>query len=659
MNVQTVFLSLFLSLVCGCAQTLHDSPALQKGIVLSRPGHSGSVKVPLKNSAAVKTPLKNSIAAKTVVAAAKPAGSEKVSTVSETKSENKDVQALLNEAADFCEASQKLWQNGESDKALETLDRAYSLILSVRTDDNPELIQQKEDLRLTISKRILEIYASRNTAAAGTHNAIPLIMNDYVRTEIETLTEGKCKEESFFLRAYKRSGKYRPLIVEELKKEGLPEELSWLPLIESGFRVYALSNARALGLWQFIQSTGSRFGLKRDKYVDERLDPEKATKAAVAYLKELHRIFGDWSTVLAAYNCGEGRVLGIIREQNVNYLDNFWDLYEKLPEETARYVPRFMATLHIIKNPEKYGLELGEPYSPPEYETVELSKQVHLKDIAEMIDMPREKLRELNPELRYSIVPDGEYQLRVPPQTGDILLAKLDDMPETSSPDELSASEETPAREPATVRAAAPVRTKKTVKAEAVKSVKAVKTPAVSVSSHKVRRGETVSGIARRYRISVNTLARMNGIGKRSRLAAGKVLKIPGGRITAASRSEEYGKTKYRPPVTKHIVKRGDSLYNIASRYDTTPDALKGLNNIRKAKIQIGQVLKLPVKARISSSSNNKKAAKVDLKTYRVRRGDALSDIARRHKMDLDRFLKVNHMTQRSKIYPGQKLYVD
>ncbi len=701
MNVHTVFLSLFLSLVFGCAPTLQNSSDLQKGIVLSRPERS--VKVQSGKKTAVKTSSKNSAAVKTVAAnsVTKPAVSEK-----KTVSGNKSFSAVLNEAADLCEASQKLWKSGESDKALKSLDRAYSLILSVESGDNSELIQQKEDLRLTISKRILEIYASRNTAAVGTHNEIPLIMNEYVQTEIETLTEGKRREESFFIRAYKRSGKYRPLILEELKKAGLPEELSWLPLIESGFRVYALSNARALGLWQFIQSTGYRFGLKRDKYIDERLDPEKATKAAVAYLKELHQIFGDWTTVLAAYNCGEGRVLSTIREQNVNYLDNFWDLYEKLPEETARFVPRFIATLHIINDPKKYGLELGEAYSPPEYETVEISRQIHLKDVAELIDMPREKLRELNPELRYSIVPGGEYRLRVPPQTGDILLSRLDDTPEgTPSSEELSASEEpqvqeedasvvrddapirddapvideapirddapviddAPVRKSAPVRAAAPVRTKKAAKTVTLKSVKAVKKAAVSVSYHKVRRGETISSIARRYSISVNTVARMNGIGKRGHLVAGNVIKIPGGSVRTVSRSEEYGRTKYRPPVSKHIVRRGDSIYNIASRYNTTPDTLKGLNNIRKAKIRIGQVLKLPVKADIRSNnkaakvyiSSSKKAAKLDLRTYRVRRGDVLLDIARRHKMEFDRFLKVNHMTQRSKIYPGQKLYVD
>ena len=141
------------------------------------------------------------------------------------------------------------------------------------------------------------------------------------------------------------------------RKRVCPKSCRGFPLIESGYKVKALSKARALGLWQFIPSTGYKFGLKRDQYIDERIDPIKSTDAAIAYLKELHNIFGDWATVLAAYNCGENRVLRVIRSQNINYLDNFWDLYERLPRETARYVPRFLATLHIMNDLAQYGLD--------------------------------------------------------------------------------------------------------------------------------------------------------------------------------------------------------------------------------------------------------------------------------------------------------------
>jgi membrane-bound lytic murein transglycosylase D len=273
-------------------------------------------------------------------------------------------QDLLDTALDLAQTSQDFWSTGELDRAIETLDQAYIFVMNADTENHPDLIQQKEDLRFMISKRILEIYASRYTAVDGNHNAIPLTMNKHVENEIK-LFQGR--ERKFFLASYNRSGKYREKIVASLKQAGLPEELSWLPLIESGFKVKALSRARALGLWQFIPSTGYKFGLKRDTWIDERLDPEKSTAAAIDYLEELHNIFGDWTTVLAGYNCGEGRVLRVIRDQKINYLDNFWDLYEKLPRETARYVPRFLATLHILSDPEKYGFQFEEPDEPLPY----------------------------------------------------------------------------------------------------------------------------------------------------------------------------------------------------------------------------------------------------------------------------------------------------
>ena len=246
--------------------------------------------------------------------------------VPEDSDQGEKIQSVLDEALDFCQASQDFWQKGELENALEALDHAYALILNIDTTNSPKLIQQKEDLRFMISKRILEIYASRSIVVNGNHNAIPLVMNKHVQLEIDHFT--KYGEKNFFVEAFKRSGKYRPQIVSALKAAGMPPELSWLPLIESGFKVRALSPARALGMWQFIPSTGYKFGLQRNTWIDERMDPEKSTLAAIAYLKELHGLFGDWTTSLAAYNCGEGRVLRTISTQKVQYLDDFWDLYE-------------------------------------------------------------------------------------------------------------------------------------------------------------------------------------------------------------------------------------------------------------------------------------------------------------------------------------------
>ncbi|MGA8018488.1 MAG: LysM peptidoglycan-binding domain-containing protein [Desulfobacterales bacterium] len=520
----------------------------------------------------------------------------------------KSVQKILDEALNYCEVSQQFWQKGELDNALEALDQAYALILDVDTSDQPKLIQQKEDLRFLISKRILEIYASRNIVVNGNHNAIPMVINRFVQAEIDNFTTGS--EHTFFVESYRRSGRYRPKIVASLHEAGLPTELSWLPLIESGFKVNALSKARALGLWQFIPSTGYKFGLSRDKYIDERLDPDKATAGAIAYLKELHQIFGDWTTVLAAYNCGEGRVLRVIREQNVNYLDNFWDLYERLPYETARYVPRFLATLYIIENKDRYGLNDIQLDSPSEYEEIEITRQVHLKNVAVSIGVTEVQMSALNPELRYKIAPPDKYLLKVPAGTGDVLTAKLDSIPES-------------------------------------------KPPTRAVVYHRVRRGETLSTIARKYRVHVNSIMRANNLRRSNYIVAGRLLKIPmaGYRYQAAITS---GTTV--AAAETHKVARGDNLWNIAKRYGTTTNKIQEINNLRSTKLYTGQVLKLPGSGQSRTADSS---AGHSYRVYSVQAGDSAFAIAQQHKMNLDRLLDINQLSSASKIFPGQQLYIE
>jgi membrane-bound lytic murein transglycosylase D len=431
-------------------------------------------------------------------------------------------------------------------------------------------------------------------------------MNKHVRAELHLFTKGV--EKKFFRQSYVRSGKYRPLIVSKLKEAGIPEELSWLPLIESGFKVKAMSKARALGLWQFIPSTGYKFGLKRNQYIDERIDPVKSTDAAIAYLKELHQIFGDWTTVLAAYNCGEGRVLRVIRSQNVNYLDNFWDLYARLPRETARYVPRFLATIHIIKNSESYGIDAIATDKPLDYEIVEVNRQVQITDIAKKINVSGKRLKELNPELRYNILPPEKYALKVPPAKADLLLAAIDTIPISYPP-----------------------------------------RPAYVV--HRVRRGETLSGIAQRYRTSVGRIMRANNIRKSSYIVAGKKLKIPQ-RGTVITRADTSVKVSTGSTFV-HTVRSGDSLWNLAKRYGTTTKKIQNLNGMHTTKLFIGQKLTIP-EYRIVQSS-----AKTAKNQYLVRRGDSPYKIATRHNMSLANFLRINDLTPRSKIYPGQLLLVE
>ena len=519
----------------------------------------------------------------------------------------KKVQSYIDEALDYIQIARDFWENGELENALEALDQAYSVVLKVETFDNPALLQQKEDLRFTISKRILEIYASRNLVVNGTHDEIPVEINRHVKAEIKRFTKGP--EKKFFAQSYQRAGRYRPYIVAELKAAGLPEELSWLPLIESGYKVRALSKARALGLWQFIPSTGYKFGLKRDMYIDERLDPEKATRAAIEYLKELHQMFGDWTTVLAAYNSGEGRVLRVIRDQNINYLDNFWDLYERLPLETARYVPRFLATLHIVNHPEKYGLTELPLWEPLAFETVTVSIRMHLKHVAKALRVSEKKLRAMNPELRYGVLPPENYELNVPSGFSAQLLAKLGEIPISTPPQR-------------------------------------------AFVYHRVRPGETLSTIAERYRTSVRSIQVANNIRRRDFIRAGQRLKIPqkGTRVYPAK--TKASKPRTRPSV--HVVRSGESLWIIARRYGTSIHAIQAENNLRSTSLHIGQELSIPG-YQPPVTAKPKEGAR----TYTVRSGDSPYTIALRHNLTLKKFLEINQLTPRSRIYPGQTLYIE
>ena len=389
---------------------------------------------------------------------------------------------MMEQALMLCQKSQEFRRSGEVDQAIELLDQAYWLILGINTYEDENLIREKENIRFMISKRIIEIYASREIVINGSQNEIPIDINKQVQYEIDLYTKGRLR--NHFIASYKRSGKYRPMIVEMLKEENLPEELSWLPLIESGFREKALSKARALGLWQFIPSTGYKFGLNRNRYIDERLDPEKSTKAAIRYLKELHNHFGDWSTVLAAYNCGEFRVLKVIRNQKVNYLDNFWDLYARLPQETARYVPKFLATLHIVENLEKYGFNKITIDSPINSEVITVAKKMHLKGIAAITGIDRRTLEELNPELRQNIVPAGKYAVKIPQGSRQEVMANLD-------------------------------------------QILRLNPAGVKYLKHRVRSGETLSQLARRYHISVRHIVLANKIDRENHIVSGATLKIP------------------------------------------------------------------------------------------------------------------------------------
>jgi membrane-bound lytic murein transglycosylase D len=466
----------------------------------------------------------------------------------------------VDEVVELLRLAQAYRDKGDMDNALKSLDKAYGILLA-EEDDNSVIVRQKDDLRLIIARKILEIYTGRRTATIGKASEIPLNLNADVEKEIRSF---QTIERNFFERSYERSGYYMPLIKQQLRQAGLPEELAWLPLVESGFQVHALSKARALGPWQFIPSTGYKYGLNRDLFIDERMSVEKSTQAAIAYLTDLHGLFGDWLTALAAYNCGEGRVLKVISRQQINYLDHFWDLYRQLPNETARYVPRFLATLHIVKNPKKYGMNLPEPYAKPiAYETVKTQKSMKLFDIACQIGISTDTLVMLNPELRHQMTPDRPYELKIPQGMGQQYALVADQIKESRPP-------------------APPERERKT-----------------KVVKYKVKSGDTLASISKKFGASSKSILSANGLKSESQVTEGKILKIPvkqqekGAQVASGKKGKSKKTAAAEPTVIKYTVKKGDTLTQIAKRYSTTTTEIMKLNHLQGGQLKSGQVLKI------------------------------------------------------------------
>lgn len=566
----------------------------------------------------------------------KPGDSRKIEE-NYVKKVQEEEQSIMEEALALLEESDEYWKEGELEEALDLLDRAYALI--IETNDDPLIARQKDDLRLLISKRILAVYSSRQTVTRGKQSEIPLILNADVEKEIRSF---QSIERDFFISSYHRSGLYRPMIVRELKKAGLPEELSWLPLVESGFKVLALSKARALGPWQFIPSTGYKYGLNRDEWIDERMDPEKSTRGAIGYLKDLHDMFGDWLTVLAAYNCGEGRVLRVISSQHLNYLDRFWDLYHKLPYETARYVPRFLATLHIIRDPGKYGMELGKPLEKQiAYEEVKSRKIMRLRDIAAALEINEETLNALNPELRHRMTPDREYSLKVPAATTERFARVSDSIQAADKPQQVRLARKSGAKH------------------------------------HKVKRGESIASIAHHYGISANTLMSVNGLAVGKRIHVGQRLIVPGRGVRhvkgATGQSSERDKSD---EIIRYKVKKGDTIATIAQRSGATISEIKKLNNLKGDTIRLGQIIKVgapigipdggvapPVKrsggTRSVQPPTGKAAAGETVgAVYTIRKGDSLQKIARENNISLTKILELNKLEKADNIQPGQTIIV-
>jgi membrane-bound lytic murein transglycosylase D len=384
---------------------------------------------------------------------------------------------------------------------------------------------------------------------------IPIPLNDRVLRYVE-LFQGRLRE--FLASGLERGTQYLPMIQSVFRAEGLPLDLAYVPLIESAFKPTALSRAKAKGVWQFMRATGIENGLKHDWYVDERADTEKATLAAAKYFKTLFGMFDDWHLAMASYNGGPGRVQRAIKRSGQ---DDFWSLTSSsryLPRETRDYVPMILAAVIIAKNPAKYGFDVA-PIAAPETDAVLVPPAVDLRRIAEWGGISVDEIQQLNPELRRWTTPiRGEpYKLKVPAAASEIIEARLAE----ANPRELNA-----------------------------------------LQWHTVRRGETLSTIARKLRVSRADLAEANYLSTSSRVAAGQRLlipRMPSAALLARAGSQSTGEVAAAEEVAVetaaeeasqivHRVRAGDTLFGLARKYQTTVDKLKAWNRLTSSNLRVG-----------------------------------------------------------------------
>jgi membrane-bound lytic murein transglycosylase D len=331
---------------------------------------------------------------------------------------------------------------------------------------------------------------------------IPVVRNAPVERFVGIFTGRQQDRMALYL---KRSGRYEGMIRGKLRERGMPEDLLYLSMIESGFNPTAKSHASAVGLWQFIEGTGTRYGLRVDGYVDERRHPEKSTDAALDYLQDLHRQFGSWYLAAAAYNTGENRVARVMRQVTGKERGkdaDFWRIRSRLPSETREYVPLMVAAALIGKEPAKYGLDGVARWMPLEHDEVQVPAGTRLKTVASAVGVTENEVKRLNPHLVRSMTPPGKkpYAVRVPEGRAERFAANFPEVQRQAA--------QLAAREAAEERAAAARRAR-------------------SVRRHTVRNGESLWTIARRYDTTVKKVQAANGLGRRNRIRPGQRLVIP------------------------------------------------------------------------------------------------------------------------------------
>lgn len=468
--------------------------------------------------------------------------------------------------------------------------------------------------------------------------SIPLEVNEQVEKWINYFQgRGRPHMERYL----SRSTRYEKLMKKVLKDNGLPEDLFYIALIESGFSSRATSHASAVGYWQFIRGTGKRYRLEINQFVDERRDPVLATQAAADYFRDLYTMFDSWYLAMASYNVGENRVKREVRNHNTR---DFWELHRKrrLPRETMNYVPKFLAAKMIGTDPAKYGFADVDYMPPIEFDHIYIDKAVNLRVMAEKMNYNYEDFKALNPKFKGEVAPlkKDTLSLRIPPGMNTIALA--------------AASE------------------------SVVENIQFV-ADSGDTETYRIRRGDTLSGIAQRYRTTVAFLRDINELPKK------KILKV-GMRIQVPDRTPVSNK---RPVVKKavatkskklsgpfYIVQNGDNLTLIAQRYSTTVSELMRLNKMRRGSlIKSGSRLRVPssevdessapeVESKQSDKSSKRSVASQKAiarshtkKVHVVESGENLSVIASKYQMSVEELKELNDLDS-SKLFVGAKLNI-
>ncbi|MEC7935192.1 MAG: LysM peptidoglycan-binding domain-containing protein [Candidatus Neomarinimicrobiota bacterium] len=468
-------------------------------------------------------------------------------------------------------------------------------------------VDSKRSLEELMEPMEVEMGASKFIVVDDRDGHIPLVRNKSVDQFISYFQNKGRRQFEIWLDRYFQ---YGPMLKEILNEYELPEELAYLAMIESGLNPKAYSRAKATGMWQFMYSTGKKYGLQRNWYIDERRDPEKATHAAAKFLLDLYKEFDHWYLALAAYNGGPGRVH---RATRLHQTSDFWQLHS-LPRETRNYIPYYLAAAIIASNPTSYGFKTPKT-KQHKYEVVEIKQSADLAVLANSAGTSLKTLKAYNPELRQSATPvDVVYRLKIPVGKKEQFVTNFNSLPSDQR-------------------------------------------FAPQYVAHKVKRGESLWTISKKYRVSIHDLAAVNKIRNRHRLSIGQKLTIPvrrsnGGTLLASN----SGPSGHKKVIYK--VKRGDTLGHIAEDYNTMARSIRRWNKLEYGQhIFPGQKLTIWIKEDMSQLASNTNAGREKV-VHKVKRGDTIGHIAESYRVSSRKIMSWNNIKSKQHIYPGQKLNI-